>query len=98
MANLIRVEPYQMEERAKTIGGHIDNWRETVQSIYTLVQELDGMWDGLANSEFNLNFEQDRPLYDRLENMMREYEQALIRAAQRYKDGEQEVVQIIRRK
>lgn len=98
MANLINVDPYQMKEKAKIVGNHIDDWRETVQSIYTLVRELDDMWDGLANSEFNLNFEQDRPLYDRLENMMREYEQELIQLAQGYEDGEREVIEIIRRR
>lgn len=98
MANLINVTPEQMRQAASTIEGYIDDWRETVQSIYTLVQELDGMWDGLANTEFNLNFEQDHPLYDRLSNLMQEYEQALIQAAQRYDDGENDVVQIVRRK
>ena len=98
MANLINVTPEQIQQAARTTAGYIDDWRETVQSIYVLVQELDAMWDGLANTEFNLNFEQDRPLYNRLGNLMQEYAEALIQAAQRYNDGEDDVAQIVRRK
>lgn len=98
MANLINVIPEQMRQAANTTEGYINDWRETVQSIYALVQELDAMWDGLANTEFNLNFEQDHPLYDRLDNLMQEYKQALVQAAQRYDDAENDVLQIVRRK
>lgn len=98
MANLIQVTPEEMVRKAQNLDQKITEWGQTVQSIYNLVEELDAMWDGLANSAFNVNFKEDLPHYNQLGEMMSEYSNAIKEAAKRYVDGEQQVAEIIKRR
>ena len=94
----IRVTPELMRGTAQSVQAKTDEWRVAVTKIYQLVQEMDAMWDGLGNDSFNMVFNGDRPNFDNLNALMIEYYNAIMRAAQAYDAGEQEVKNIVTRR
>jgi len=66
-----------------------------VNQLWSLTEELNGMWEGDANISFNEMVDADRPRFDRLAGMMETYRQAIEKAAAQYEDGEAEVKGIV---
>lgn len=97
-SNLIRVTPEEMTQASNKVTQNIEQWNAGVDSIYKLTEELDAMWDGLANDAFNQRIGEDRPQYARLGAMMEEYSRAINIAASNYLQGEQQVSELVRRK
>lgn len=95
---VIKVTPEMMMNTSKEIDSKIQEWGQAVQKIYTLSAEMDAMWDGLGNDAFNVVFNEDRPKFDNLTNMMVEYSDAIKQAAQTYMSGEEEVKGIVTRR
>lgn len=91
----IRVNTENMRTAANYFQDKITDWKELVQQLWTLTQELDGMWDGDANEAFNDMISSDRPRFDQLASMMETYKQAIETAAARYDSGEAEVKGIV---
>lgn len=96
MAEIKRVIPEEMVSKAQSISTKIEEWNQKVNNIYKLQAELDGMWDGNANDTFNAQWNEDRTKYNTLTQVMQEYCQAVVKAAQLYAEREQEVVNIIK--
>ncbi len=96
MAEIKRVIPEEMMSKAQSISTKIEEWNQKVNNIYKLQAELDGMWDGNANDTFNAQWNEDRTKYNTLTQVMQEYCQAVVKAAQLYAEREQEVVNIIK--
>ena len=94
----IRVTPELMRSTAQSVHARSDEWRTAVTRIYALAQEMNAMWDGLGNESFNIVFNGDRPNFDNLSALMTEYYNAIMRAAQVYDAGEQEVRNIVTRR
>lgn len=97
-SNLIQVTPEEMVQAAKNVNDNIVGWQSGVSDIYKLTEELDAMWDGMANDSFNNRIAEDRPQYNRLGEMMIEYSQAIKTAANNYIQGDQQVKEIVSRK
>ena len=96
MAEIKRVIPEEMMSKAQSISTKIEEWNQKVNNIYKLQAELDGMWDGNANDTFNAQWNEDRTKYNTLTQVMQEYCQAVVKAAQLYAEREQEVVNILK--
>ena len=92
------VTPETMVTLANGVDDKIGDWNTAVQTIYRLAAEMDGMWDGDANDAFNARFDENRPKFERLSNVMAEYTNAIKQAAQNYMNGEQEAKTIVERR
>ncbi|MBR5088503.1 MAG: WXG100 family type VII secretion target [Ruminiclostridium sp.] len=88
MAEIKNVNPSEMRDIAGQIESKIEEWRQQVTNIYGKQQELDAMWDGDANDEFNRQWEENRPKYDKLAETMALYAQTVKDAAQKYEETE----------
>ena len=55
-----------------------------MNQLWSLTEELNGMWEGDANISFNEMVDADRPRFDRLAGMMETYRQAIENAAAQY--------------
>lgn len=95
---VIKVTPEMMMSTSKEIDSKIMEWNQAVQKIYALAAEMDAMWDGLGNDSFNVVFNDDRPKFTNLSNMMTEYSEAIKQAASAYVAGEEEVRNIVTRR
>ena len=88
----IRVNTDNMRSTATVFQEKINDWNSLVQQLWSLMEELDAMWDGDANEAFNALGTEDKP---KLAQMMETYKTAIDTAASKYDSGEAEVKNIV---
>ena len=98
MAGRIRVNMEGMQNAATQVQGLIQEWDQGLRNIQQCVQQMDSQWEGLGNNTFANIWMEQKPQFDRLLQMMLEYKQAIITAAQRFAAGEQEISGIVGRR
>ena len=91
----IRVNTDNMRSTATVFQEKINDWNSLVQQLWSLMEELDAMWDGDANEAFNALVTEDKPKFERLAQMMETYKTASDTAASKYDSGEAEVKNIV---
>ena len=91
----IRVNTDNMRSTATVFQEKINDWNSLVQQLWSLMEELDAMWDGDANEAFNALVTEDKPKFERLAQMMETYKTAIDTAASKYGSGEAEVKNIV---
>lgn len=91
----IRVNTDNMRSTATVFQEKINDWNSLVQQLWSLMEELDAMWDGDANEVFNALVTEDKPKFERLAQMMETYKTAIDTAASKYDSGEAEVKNIV---
>ena len=96
MAEIRKVDPEVMINQAKTIDGLIGQWSEAVRAITALKDELDVMWDGLANDQFNLRWQEDLNKYNSLSVVLESYRRAIEEAVTKYETYEEEIAAIVK--
>ena len=96
MSEITRVDPDAMNNTSKEIIGKISDWDTDVNELYALQEELDAMWDGNANDEFNRQWNEDKSKYQSLSDYMVEYCQAITTAANNYVQCENDVAGIVK--
>lgn len=92
----IKVTTEGMRSAANDFTTKMGEWEGLVNQIWSLLGELDAMWDGDANEAFNALVTDDKPKFERLYAMMETYRDAITAAAQKYEDGEAEIANIVR--
>ena len=90
------VTPEMMNTTAKTVNSKIEEWNNAVKALYQYVEELDPMFDGDANNALNERMNTDRPKFSALSNLMTEYSNAIVKAAQTYATGDESAANAIR--
>lgn len=91
----LEITPEMMNSIAKDIGKRIEEWNTAVKTIYSLYSELDAQFDGAANERFNQRIAEDQPKYNALSELMTEYVNAIIKAANDYMTADQEASTVI---
>lgn len=91
----IRVNTDNMRSTATVFQEKSNDWNSLVQQLWSLMEELDAMWDGDANEAFNALVTEDKPKFERLAQMMETYKTAIDTAASKYDSGEAEVKNIV---
>ena len=91
----IRVNTDNMRSTATVFQEKINDWNSLVQQLWSLMEELDAMWDGDANEAFNALVTEDKPKFERLAQMMETYKTDIDTAASKYDSGEAEVKNIV---
>jgi len=95
MAEIRKVDPEVMTNQAQTLDNLTQQWSEAVKSIDSLKQELDSMWDGLANDQFNTRWTEDLNKYNSLTVALNEYRYAIQDAVTQYEQYENEIKGIV---
>ncbi len=96
MAEIRKVDPEVMTEQATTLDNLTGQWSDSVRDITNLKQELDAMWDGLANDQFNTRWEEDLNKYNSLLVVLESYRRAIQEAVTKYEAYEQEIANIVK--
>ena len=96
MAEIRQVEPEVLRSAASTMDNLIGQWAEAVQKITSLKEGLDSMWDGLANDQFNQRWENDLNKYNRLQVILESFRRAIIEAAEKYEQYEQDIANVVK--
>lgn len=93
--SIINVSTEGMRSAANDFEGKMNEWKALVDNIWSLLGQLDAMWDGDANNAFNALVEEDKPKFERLYTMMEEYKSAIINAAEKYEANEEAVKTVV---
>ena len=96
MAEIRKVNPEIMSEQAKVPDNLIGEWSDSVREITALKVELDDMWDGLANDQFNARWENDLNKYNNLLVVLESYRRAVENAVSQYEAYENDIAAIVR--
>jgi len=91
----IKVTTEGMRSAANDFTAKMGEWEGLVNQIWSLLAELDAMWEGDANEAFNALIAEDKPKFERLYAMMETYKNAITTAAQKYEEGEAEIKNIV---
>ena len=77
MANQIRITPDQMRVRAseyRTYSGNVEN---VITKLDTLLQNLQGEWEGQASESYAARYQELRPGFVKAEELIKEIAAAL---------------------
>lgn len=91
----IKVTTEGMRNAASEFNAKMGEWEGMVNQIWSLLADLDAMWDGDANDAFNALIDEDKPKFEKLYMMMETYKDAIATAAQKYEEGEEEIKTIV---
>lgn len=95
MAEIRQVNPEVMSEQGQILERLIGDWANSVSEVTSMKQELDAMWDGLANDEFNMRWERDLTKYNQLQTTMESYRRAVAEAVSKYEEYEQQIKSVV---
>ncbi|MCD7800106.1 MAG: WXG100 family type VII secretion target [Ruminococcus sp.] len=85
-----------MSNIANQLTDLVQEWDVSKESLYTIYEELDAMWDGHANDNFNEKFvTEDKQKYQKLSEVMNTYINLVKKAIERYTNAEEEVSNIV---
>lgn len=91
----INVSTEGMRSAAAAFEQKMSDWKVMVENIWSLLTDLDAMWDGDANEAFNALVADDKPKFERLYTMMDEYKNAINQAAEKYESTEEAVKTVV---
>lgn len=77
MANQIRITPEQMRQRAIDYRREADTVNGVIKKMDTLLQQLQGEWEGSASESYAVRYKELKPGFMRAEELIREIATAL---------------------
>ena len=82
-------------EVATSVEELIGRYRQSVNRVYAIGHELDGMWDGLASDKFSAQMGADRERFDAMAKLLESYVAVLRHNAGLYKKAESDVLTVL---
>lgn len=77
MANQIRITPDQMRGRASEYRTEASNVENVITKLDTLLQNLQGEWEGQASESYAARYQELRPGFVKAEELIKEIAAAL---------------------
>ena len=77
MSDQIRITPDQMRTRAGQYRGEADKVSEVISTMDTLLQALQGEWEGSASESYAGRYQELKPTFAKAEELIREIASAL---------------------
>lgn len=95
---LTEVSTAQLLNVSKKVNDLIENYKRSVNKVYEIGAEIDGMWDGEANQKFNAILGADREKFNAMSTLISEYSRMLNETAATYARTEAEVLETLNSK
>ena len=89
MAGQIRITPDQMRSRAGEYRAQANTVQEVISKMDTLLNTLQGEWEGQASQAYAQRFSELRPGFVKAEDLINEIAQSLDAAAQTLETSDQ---------
>jgi WXG100 family type VII secretion target len=90
-----KVDSSAMRNAGREIEQMAVDYTQQVTQLYQVGQELDAYWKGDAKKTFDAQLGQDQPKFDALNNVVRQYVEALFNASTEYDKAEERAQEIL---
>ncbi len=84
-----------LQNVSKEVEQLISKYKASIDKLFQLGSEVDGMWDGDASKKFMAQFQSDRERFDALTKILSQYLEAILEAIQTYIKTESEVINVL---
>ena len=91
-----KVNTQGMRTAANEIEQMANEYSQQIAALYSVGQELDGMWDGDASDTFKAQLGQDQPRFEALNTVVKQYAEALRSFAKKIDDAENAAIQTMK--
>ena len=95
MAMINIVDSKQMRNAANEIEQMVHDYTQQVAALYQDGRDLDASWKGDAKKTFDSRLGNDQPKFEALSNVVRQYIEALRKAATEYDNNEARAIEIL---
>ncbi len=96
MNHNITVNTDTLKKDSQDITTKAENLRASLEEVYNEVKALDTMWDGPANTAFNLQFAKDYENFKKVCTTIENFAQDMNNAASEYERCESEIQSVIK--
>ena len=91
MAGQIRMTPDQMRQRANEFRTEGDNTEQVISKMQSLINNLMQEWEGQASMKFNDQFEQLKPSFQKMRELISDIGSQLDQTAQAVEQMDQDI-------
>jgi len=91
MAGQIRMTPDQMRQRASEFRTEGDNTEQVISKMQSLINNLMQEWEGQASVKFNDQFEQLKPSFQKMRELISDIASQLDQTAQAVEQMDQDI-------
>jgi len=91
MAGQIRMTPDQMRQRASEFRTEGDNTEQVISKMQSLINNLMQEWEGQASVKFNDQFEQLKPSFQKMRELISDIASQLDQTAQTVEQMDQDI-------
>ncbi|MCT4686966.1 WXG100 family type VII secretion target [Vallitalea sp.] len=92
MSRSIDVTPGELEKQSGLVTQKVDAYKTLYEKLMTEVNNLDSKWKGEGNAAYAKQITNFRPQFEKLEKVLRNYAEFLMKAANVYRKTEENIV------
>ena len=85
----------EMLKVANSMNEQLEAYTTAINGMYTLGEELDSYWDGMASEKFKERFANDREKFEKLRNIIENYINTLKDNVNTYTSGEERAMETL---
>ncbi len=87
----LRVTPEELREQGNTMKNYGDQLVELFDSVTSLVNQIDGEWDGLGQNGYTEMYDSLKDSLKQAGECVQQLGEATVQAAQAYEDADQQI-------
>ena len=87
--SLISLTPDELRQRAHQYSAEADKVNQVIQTMGNLLNQLQNEWKGEASQAYAERYNELKPSFDKMEELIREISQALNTSADTYEQADQ---------
>jgi WXG100 family type VII secretion target len=92
MSKSIDVTPAELENQSGHVTEKVDDYKRLYERLISEVNNLDTKWKGEGNKAYANQITSFRPQFEKLEKVLRNYAEFLMKAANVYRQTEENIV------
>ncbi|HEY4552629.1 MAG TPA: WXG100 family type VII secretion target [Bacillaceae bacterium] len=96
MSGIIRVTPGELVSMSTRYSNESGQVAEQINRLNGMIQELQGMWEGESSRAFSNQYEQLRPSFIQMQELLQQISTQLASTAKALEDADQQIASQIR--
>lgn len=96
MSGIIRVTPEELINMANKYGNERDNLQHLIGNLDKMKEDLKGMWQGSSSTAFQEQYEQLKPSFDKMKDLLEQIRKQLDSVATELERADNDIARQIR--